>query len=108
MIKNGNHEFKISTTLSHEDKYCISLSPTFVIFECNGKRVEEKIEGDKASHAAVIPNLTPNTDYKCTAFVRNSEGISAVSEAGLFKTLEDCEYHIYFSKISTYFIQFLF
>lgn len=91
MIKNGNHEFKISATLANEDKYCISLSPTFVIFECNGRRVEERIERDNGSHAVTVPNLMPNTDYACTAFVRNSEGISAVSEAASFKTLEDCE-----------------
>lgn len=77
--------------MSQVDRHCISLSPTFVIFECNGKRVEEKIDGESQNHAVVVPKLKPNTDYKCTAFVRNFEGISAISEAAEFKTLEDCE-----------------
>ena len=89
MVKNGSHQFKISSSISTIDKYCTSLSPTLIIFECNGKRVEEKIESEEEEHFVVIKNLNSNTDYECSAFLRNFEGISEVSEAAIFKTLEE-------------------
>lgn len=70
------------------------MSPTFIVFECNGKVGRQQIEGSELNYVVAktsIDELQPNTQYNCTAFLTNEKGSSPKSEMAMITTLQECK-----------------
>ncbi|KAL7041862.1 hypothetical protein ACKWTF_000928 [Chironomus riparius] len=89
LINAGNRELTISSSISDNDKRCVTMTSTFIEFTCNNIIVEEKITRSQSQYSMKIPHLHPNTKYECIAKVKNLNGTSEKSEATVFETLQD-------------------
>lgn len=67
------------------------MTSTILEIECNGNLVQREINDSLVNNEIVISGLDPNTEYECTALLRNDKGSSPKSEIALLKTLEDCK-----------------
>jgi hypothetical protein len=74
------------------------MTPTVLEIECNGNLVHRDINDSLAGYDLSVSGLHPNTEYECTALLRNDKGSSPKSEIAVLRTLEDCKLNFKLSK----------